>query len=71
MLSSQLVLLAALAGTAVAAPFRALNATLTRAAKRDWENERMTWYNPSVGLGACGKQFQDSDFVRAAATSVH
>ena len=36
--------------------------------RQTYSNERFTWYSPSVGLGACGKQFGDYDMVRSAAS---
>ncbi|KAJ3555392.1 hypothetical protein NM688_g2600 [Phlebia brevispora] len=48
------------ASVALAMP---LNFTLSK--RQTYSNERFTWYNVDVGLGSCGQEFQDSDFVVA------
>ncbi|KAJ3525566.1 hypothetical protein NM688_g8384 [Phlebia brevispora] len=52
--------LLAFASVALAAPF---NSTVEK--RQTYSNERFTWYNVDVGLGACGVEFQDTDFVVA------
>lgn len=52
------------AATAVAAaPFKITNATII---KRDYENVPFTWYDDSVGYGACGGINQPYEYVRAS-----
>ena len=48
---------AALAGSALAVPL----------SKRDYTNAKFTWYDPDVGIGACGGYNSDSDYVRSGA----
>ena len=52
----------ALAGSAAAAPVTG-NVTTSIEKRQTYSNERFTWYNPSVGTGACGGWNADSDFV--------
>ena len=54
---------AAFAALALASSSYAVPVNSTALASRAYTNARFTWYNPSVGQGACGGWNSDSDFV--------
>ena len=60
MLAVTSVLIAALAGTALAIPVQLGNSTV---GKRAYTNERFTWYDVTTNAGACGTWNKNTDIV--------
>ncbi|KAG9082666.1 hypothetical protein FS749_006668 [Ceratobasidium sp. UAMH 11750] len=58
-----------LVGTAAAAPVHNATALVARG-PYDTHNGWASWYNPSVGIGACGWQNQDYEWVAAVGTAL-
>ncbi|KAG8731784.1 hypothetical protein FRC10_001454 [Ceratobasidium sp. 414] len=58
-----------LVGTAVAAPVHNATALVARG-PYDTHNGWASWYNPSAGIGACGWQNQDYEWVAAVGTAL-
>ena len=59
---------AAFAAIALATSSYAVPVNSTALAARAYTDAKFTWYNPSVGTGACGGWNSDSDFVSAASS---
>ncbi|KAG9081163.1 hypothetical protein FRC06_005778 [Ceratobasidium sp. 370] len=58
-----------LVGTAAAAPVHNATALVARG-PYDTHNGWASWYNPSAGIGACGWQNQDYEWVAAVGTAL-